>query len=196
VHSPSRPPPARSPAILCVDDESAALFLRRTVLERAGYRVFTALNAEEALQIFGSREISLVISDHLLPGVTGTEMARTMKLAQPRLPILLLSGVADAPAGTENTDKFLSKSEGPEKLLAVVAELLRYRRLHVLVGAFSAEIVCDTLKTPDLWHYVVQRVGSVEIVCWSQEPSEQAALSAATRQMKSMNKSLATQNRA
>jgi hypothetical protein len=78
-----------------------------------------------------------------------------MKLAQPRLPILLLSGVADAPAGTENTDKFLSKSEGPEKLLAVVAELLRYRRLHVLVGAFSAEIVCDTLKTPDLWHYVV-----------------------------------------
>jgi DNA-binding response OmpR family regulator len=77
------------------------LFLRRTVLERAGYRVFTALNAEEALHIFGSRKISLVISDHLLPGVTGTEMARTMKLAQPRLPILLLSGVADAPAGTE-----------------------------------------------------------------------------------------------
>ena len=116
------------PTILCVDDESGALLIRRTILERSGYMVLTATNAEDALKMFGSIHVDLVVSDHLLPGATGTEMARQMKLVKPGVPILLLSGLVDAPAGTEYTDRYIDKGQGPEKLLEAIAAALSRRK--------------------------------------------------------------------
>ena len=84
------PPPALSRMILCVDDEADALLVRKAVLKSAGYEVVTALTAGDALAILRSSDIDLVITDHLLPGVTGIEMARQIKSAKPYLPILLL----------------------------------------------------------------------------------------------------------
>jgi len=92
-------PPSRSPTILCVDDEAGALTIRKTLLERAGYVVLTAMKAEDALQIFKSgKKVDLVVSDHLLPVTTGSKMASQMKSAKPAIPFLLISGVEDAPA--------------------------------------------------------------------------------------------------
>lgn len=177
--------------ILCVDDEAGALYVRSMLLERAGYVVLPATNAAQALNIFGSREIDLVVSDHLLPGVTGTEMASQMKLAKPGVPILLLSGVVDLPDGTEHTDRFLGKSEGPNKLLQTVAELLRYRRLRIDDGDYCAEIACDTLTRPAVWHYVICRVGSAEILSWRQALTEKAAVAAAKKELGSLNRKTA-----
>jgi len=120
---PSRPPPARALTVLCVDDQAEALFIRRTLLERAGYHVFSALNADEALQIFKSNCIDIVVSDHLLPGATGSEMARIMKQAKPEVPILLLSGLVDRPPDTLHVDQFIHKAEGPDRLLQAIAEM-------------------------------------------------------------------------
>jgi signal transduction histidine kinase len=121
---PSRPAPSLQPlTILCVDDEAVALSVRKSLLERAGYHVLSALTADQALQIFRTNHIDVVVSDHLLPGATGTEMACTMKLARPEVPILLLTGVVDPPAGTEHVDKFINKAEGPDKLLQAIAEV-------------------------------------------------------------------------
>lgn len=120
---PSRPPPPLQPlTILCVDDEAVALSVRKSLLERAGYHVLPALNADEALQIFRRNRIDIVVSDHLLPGATGTEMACAMKLAKPEVPILLLTGVVDPPPGTEYVDQFINKAEGPDELLQAIAE--------------------------------------------------------------------------
>ena len=120
----SSPPPSSRPlTVLCVDDNADALLIRKTLLEQAGYLVLSALNAEQALQIFATTPIDVVVSDHLLPGTTGTEMARLMKLAKPGVPILLLSGLIEPPAGIEHTDEFLHKTEGPEKLLEAIAAL-------------------------------------------------------------------------
>jgi len=121
---PSRPPPSlQRLTILCVDDEAVALSIRKSLLERAGYHVLPALNADQALQIFRANHIDVVVSDHLLPGATGCEMACTMKLAKPEVPILLLTGVVDPPPGTEHVDRFINKAEGPDKLLKAIAEL-------------------------------------------------------------------------
>lgn len=177
--------------ILCVDDEAGALHVRSTLLERAGYAVLTATNAAEALAIFGSNKIDAVVSDHLLPGVTGTEMARRMKLAKPRVPILLVSGIIDLPDGTKHTDGFLGKSEGPDKLLQTIAELLRYRRLRIDDGNYCAEIACDTLRSPAVWHYVICRVGSSEILSWSQAETERSAITAARKELGSLNTKVA-----
>jgi len=173
------------------DDEAGTLYVRRILLERAGYSVRTATNAGEALTIFGSSKIDVVVSDHLLPGVMGTEMARQMKLAKPDVPILLLSGVVDLPDGPKHTDRFLGKSEGPSKLLQTIAELLRYRRLRIDDGNYCAQIACDTLTSPTVWHYVICRVGSSEMLSWSQAPTEKAAIAAAKKELGSLNRETA-----
>ncbi len=115
---------ARKTVILCVDDEANALVLRKMVLQKAGYEVATASCAREALQIASSRDIDLVISDHLMPGTTGTELARQIKAEHPKLPVVLLSGVNEIPVGAEIADMFLSKVEGPEKLCQQIAAVL------------------------------------------------------------------------
>jgi len=181
----------RPHTILCVDDEAGALTIRQKLLERAGYVVLTAMNAADALQIFNSsKKVDLVVSDHLLPGTTGSKMASQMKSAKPAIPVLLISGVEDLPAGTEHADKFLGKTAGPEKLLLAIAELLRYRRFQIDDGIYFAEIACDTLNRPMVWHYLVQRIGSAGIISWSQAPTEEAAMIAAKQELRSLNEHL------
>ncbi len=113
--------------ILCLDDEAVGLAIRAAVLRSAGYNVFTASCAEDALQILADQPIDLVISDHLLQGTTGTQVAASMKQIRPDIPILILSGFTEAPEGMEFADFFLSKLEGPPVLLATVENLLARR---------------------------------------------------------------------
>ena len=184
-------PLTRPPTILCVDDEAGALTIRKTLLEGAGYVVLTALNAADALQIFNSsKKVDLVVSDHLLPGTIGSKMASQMKSAKPAIPVLLVSGLEDLPAEIGHADRFLGKTAGPEKLLLAIAELLRYRRFQIDDGIYFAEIACDTLNRPMVWHYLVQRVGSARIISWSQAPTQDAAIIAATEELRSLNEHL------
>src|SRR6185437_11780856 len=69
--------------ILCVDDEPNALMLRRLVLEKAGYSVVTAPSSAEALRILSNTPVDLVLSDQLMPGGTGTDLARQVKARHP-----------------------------------------------------------------------------------------------------------------
>jgi CheY-like chemotaxis protein len=113
--------------ILCLDDELVGLTIRATVLQYAGYKVFAASSAEEALQILTDQHIDIVISDHLLRGTTGTQVAASMKRIRPDIPVLILSGLTEPPEGMEYADCFLSKLEPPPVLLATVANLLAQR---------------------------------------------------------------------
>lgn len=110
--------------ILCVDDERNALILRKLVLQKAGYDVITAGSAREALEIAASRNIDLVLSDHLMPGTTGVELARQLKSQYPQIPVVLLSGVNEIPSGADAADVFLSKIEGPDRLCREIAAVL------------------------------------------------------------------------
>ena len=110
--------------ILCVDDELNPLTLRRLVLQKAGYEVLTANSGKEALEIVSSRHVDLVLSDHLMPGMQGTELAQQLKERHPKLPVILISGVNELPAGSANANAFLSKIEGPDALCKEVAAIL------------------------------------------------------------------------
>ena len=83
----------------------------------------TAMNGAQALEVFHSSQIDLVVSDHLLPGFSGAELARRMKLAKPLVPIMLFSGVSEKPEA-KSADLFMSKADGPVQFLANVAALL------------------------------------------------------------------------
>ncbi|MCU1312810.1 MAG: response regulator receiver protein [Acidobacteriaceae bacterium] len=114
--------------ILCVDDEENALILRRLVLEKSGFEVLTANSAREAQEVLATRSVDLILSDQLMPGITGTELARTVKARYPQIPFVLVSGVNEMPEGIELTDMFISKLEGPVILIQKITELLTGRR--------------------------------------------------------------------
>jgi CheY-like chemotaxis protein len=120
---------ANNEVILCVDDEENSLSLRKPVLEMAGYAVLTAASAAQALQVLSSHKIDLLLTDYLMPGLTGTELARAAKNICPELPVILLSGITELPPDMENVDLFLSKVEGPQNMCEKVAAVLcAYRK--------------------------------------------------------------------
>lgn len=176
---------ARPPTILCVDDESIALALRQRVLEKAGYTVVPAANAATALELFESQTVDLVISDHLLPDLSGAELTREMKRSRPFVPIMLFSAVAEVPQGAEHADLFVSKTGGPAELLEKIADLLRCNRISE--GNYFAEIRCDRRCEPNIWHYTIQRMRLPEIVFWCQAGTETAAVEAAKSEMRHLN---------
>jgi CheY-like chemotaxis protein len=110
--------------ILCVDDEENQLTVRKLVLEGAGYRVLTASSGQEALNLLDFHRIDLVLSDHLMPGLTGTELARQIKARSPKLPVILLSAVNEEPAGAAYADLFMSKLEGPVAMCQNISAVL------------------------------------------------------------------------
>jgi len=120
-------PESRS-VILCVDDETVPLTLRRLVLEKSGFAVVPASSATEALDILKAQAVDLVLTDLLMPGLSGLDLARKIKERSPALPIILLSGVNEVPEDADCADLFLSKVEGPVAMLEKISEMLKKSR--------------------------------------------------------------------
>ena len=78
--------------ILVVDDEAGIRELIRKILSREGYRVLEAGSAEDAQAAARGQQIDLLITDVMLPGINGPELARRMQQAAPRLKALFISG--------------------------------------------------------------------------------------------------------
>src|SRR5262249_45029819 len=111
--------------ILCVDDETTGLSVRKMILESQGYRVVTAENGLDGLAIFSAEHIDLVVLDYKMPGMNGDVVAERMKQLKPSIPILMISAYVDLPSETlALVDKYLTKGEGPLMMLKAVAELL------------------------------------------------------------------------
>ncbi len=114
--------------ILCVDDEPNSLVLRKLVLERAGYKVITASSLHNALKVLDSEKPDLVLSDQLMPGGTGTELAKQVKERVPEMPVIIISGVNEIPPDATYADLFMSKVEGPVAMCEKVASVLNRAR--------------------------------------------------------------------
>jgi CheY-like chemotaxis protein len=78
--------------ILVVDDETGIRELIRKILSREGYRVLEAGTAEDAQAAARGQHIDLIVTDVMLPGINGPELARRMQQAAPRLKALFISG--------------------------------------------------------------------------------------------------------
>ena len=117
-------------AILCIDDEEPALLLRRRVLEKAGYRVFTALTGKEGIEIFRFQSIDVVILDYWMADLDGLDVAAELKKLNPKTPVIMLSGYTSIlDEGLGRVDLWLRKGEGdPNQLLLAVAQLLSRSR--------------------------------------------------------------------
>jgi len=112
-------------AILCIDDEEPALMVRRRVLEKAGYRVVTALTGKVGIEMFRQQSFDVVILDYWMADMDGLDVAAELKRLNPRTPIIMLSGFASIlDEGLGKVDLWLRKGEGdPEQLLSAVVRL-------------------------------------------------------------------------
>src|SRR6185503_11115637 len=90
------PLPTGEGKVLLVEDESAVRALARDFLQLFGYEVVEAASGEEALELFESHRRSLraVVSDIVMPGMSGLELARRLTALEPSTKILLVSGYA------------------------------------------------------------------------------------------------------
>jgi signal transduction histidine kinase len=96
--SPALDVPHGSETILLVEDADLVRNLARQVLETAGYRVLEAASAEAAIdlceRINGDR-IDLLLTDVVMPGMSGNEMSRILLSKHPEMPVLYMSGYTD-----------------------------------------------------------------------------------------------------
>jgi len=108
---------------LLVDDEELVRASTAHMLAELGYRVVEASSADEALLLI-EREpaLDLLITDHLMPGTTGADLARAVQGQRPSLPVLIVSGYADAEGIAPDLPR-LTKPFRQDELAAKIAAL-------------------------------------------------------------------------
>ena len=122
--------------LLFVDDEKNILnSLMRLFLDES-YEIETALSAEEGLNMIIDKEISLVITDQMMPGMKGVDFLAEVKHISPETIRILLTGYADLEATIAAINRgevyrFITKPWSDEELLLTVKQSLEYRDLVV-----------------------------------------------------------------
>jgi PAS domain S-box-containing protein len=127
--APDRPVARGTETILVVEDEDPVrAFVERT-LRQSGYRVLTARNGAEALDLAKSEpHLHLLFTDMVMPGMSGRELATRLATARPGLPAVFASGYSDEALGEgfgeEGAVPYLAKPFSAETLLNRVREAL------------------------------------------------------------------------
>ena len=120
--------------ILLAEDDDAVRSIARTTLERAGYQVLPASNAASALALAAGHvgPIDLLVTDVIMPGMNGRELAGAMTARYPGLPVLFVSGYTDnvlADYGFPSAEHaLLDKPFTPASLTAAVSTILGAHR--------------------------------------------------------------------
>ena len=111
--------------VLVVDDDPIVLAGTAAMLEDLGHVATEVESAEQALKLLQSDAgIELVITDHAMPGMTGTELAKRIRRKWPELPVIIATGYAELPGELDPSVPRLSKPYRQQDLAAVVARLI------------------------------------------------------------------------
>lgn len=132
--SPARPDAAGGKeTVLVVEDEEAVRYTTRLFLDRLGYNVLEAESPQQALALVetSETEIDLLITDMVMPGMGGNELAQKLRADKPGLKVLYMSGYSDdavTPDRLINLDApFLQKPFTRDELAAKVRDILQSR---------------------------------------------------------------------
>jgi DNA-binding response OmpR family regulator len=132
------------PTILLVDDEEAVQKLLRYPLERDGFRVVSALDGEEALDVFTNENPDLVVLDIMLPRVDGLEVCKRLR-ARSTVPIIMLTArddELDKVVGLElGADDYITKPFSIHEFRSRVRALLRRAKLPAYQGEDGDELI-------------------------------------------------------
>jgi signal transduction histidine kinase/ActR/RegA family two-component response regulator len=123
--APQRVAESRCCRVLVIDDDPIVLAGTAAMLEDLGHTATEVESAEQALKILQSdASIDLVITDHAMPGMTGTELAKRIRRKWPELPVIIATGYAELPGELDPSVPRLSKPYRQQDLAGVVAQLI------------------------------------------------------------------------
>jgi len=119
-----------SETILLVEDEDSVRKLTSRILRKNGHEVLEANSGRDAISCFmeNRNRITLVISDVVMPGMSGPEMATTLRAEVPELKILFMSGYADSTfrkgSGLSSNSASIQKPFSPDEMFSAIRSLL------------------------------------------------------------------------
>jgi two-component system OmpR family response regulator len=117
--------------LLVIDDDLACRTTIAYLLQRLGHTVDAAENGSAGIALLRQKPVDLVLTDLMMPGLTGWDVARLVKVMRPRLPVVLVTGCAHAipPDQPERAfvDAILAKPFGVGAMQAVIGPLTRGR---------------------------------------------------------------------
>lgn len=127
-------PPTGRETVLVVDDEEDVAFLLKRMLSQAGYRVTATTGSRDALSLYQANPgaFDLVVTDMTMPGMTGFDLAREIKLLTPETPVIICTGY---------NDRMVSEKA---KKIGVRTFLMKPVEMRVLLDAVRREI--DTAR--------------------------------------------------
>jgi DNA-binding NtrC family response regulator len=120
--------------ILIVDDEEVLRDVLEVVLRREGFDVITAASGEEGLSVLDStEEVDLAILDVMLPGISGIDTLRAMRIANPTLPVIVITAASSIDGAIEAMKQgayhYIPKPFKNEEVVLTVNKALEQRRL-------------------------------------------------------------------
>jgi CheY-like chemotaxis protein len=132
--APVAPPEAGSEWVLVVEDDTVFLDLLTEILRRKGYRVLAARDGEQAITLSRQHDsaMDLLLSDMVMPGITGADLAEKLRTRHPRLRVLLMSGYTEDALEDRNATApgfaFIQKPFATADLLRRIRRLLDEER--------------------------------------------------------------------
>jgi signal transduction histidine kinase len=142
--APAKPVARKPPApvngqrrrILVVDDDPLVMASTAAMLEDLGHAVIQATSGIGALTLLRASEamVDLVLTDHAMPGLTGTDLARLIRQTWPSLPIILVTGYPELPKGDDLGLPWLTKPYQREDLAA---------RIDAFLADDASDVVVD-----------------------------------------------------
>ncbi|HSD51405.1 MAG TPA: response regulator [Candidatus Methylomirabilis sp.] len=127
--------PERTPTVLVVDDNAEHGQALAKTLKRAGYRVSTAGDGEEALRILVDRPFDLVLTDLRMPRMNGLDLLRNMRALNPNVPVLIITAFGEWTSYIEAMDcgcvDYLSKPVRRDDILLATRKALARRGIQV-----------------------------------------------------------------
>ena len=119
--------------ILIVDDEEVLRDVLDAVLRREGFEIIPAASGEEALSILDNQDVDLAILDIMLPGISGIDTLRAIRISNPSLPVIVITAFSSIDGAIEamkhGAYHYIPKPFKNEEVVITVNKALEQRRL-------------------------------------------------------------------
>lgn len=124
---------SRSLRILIVDDEEVLRDVLEAVLRREGFEVLLAASGEQALNVLDNEEVDCIILDVMLPGISGIDTLRAIRISNPTLPVVVITAFSSIDGAIEamkhGAFHYIPKPFKNEEVVLTVNKALEQRRL-------------------------------------------------------------------
>ena len=147
------------PKLLCVDDDPAIRDLYKLLLSGYGYDVVLAADGRQALNLFHAKQIDAVVCDYEMPGMSGGELAASIKRRSRRIPVILVSGCQSVIDSIPHmVDAAFPKGTPVAELVNRIRVLPASRRSvsqgfsrFIPLGSVLASVALGAFLIPKLW---------------------------------------------